>query len=173
MFQLNLSRVEGKIIMTQEGQKRAKVMEMLLAKKIRQKEASIRLGISIRQVKRLFKRYKEKGDEAMNHGLIVKRSNNRYDELEKEKIMKIVREKFRGYKPSFIAEKLIEDYSIKVKANTLSIWMIAEGLWKKIKKAPKYRCRRPRKEHFGEMIQMDGSPHRWFGPEEEYCLSIW
>jgi transposase len=162
--------MKGKIIMTQEGQKRVKVMEMLKEKQINQKEASIRLGVSVRQVKRIYRKYKDNGDEAMNHGLLGKQSNNRIEEVEKEKVMSLVREKFKGYKPSFITEKLLEIYSIKVKANTLRIWMMEEGLWQKVKKTAKHRTRRPRKEHFGEMIQMDGSPHDWFGKGEEFCL---
>ncbi|URA09561.1 hypothetical protein [Thermospira aquatica] len=38
------------------------------------------------------------------------------------------------------------------------------------KKTAKHRTRRPRKEHFGEMIQMDGSIHDWFGTGKEVCL---
>jgi transposase len=162
--------MKGKIIMTQEGQKRAKIMEMLKLKQINQKEASERIGITIRQVKRIFKKYKEVGDEALNHGLTGKRSNNCVKENEKERIMTLVREKFQGYKPKFISEKLLEDYGLAVKANTLRIWMMEEELWQKTRKVAAHRTRRPRKEHFGEMIQMDGSPHDWFGTGEELCL---
>lgn len=162
--------MKGIIIMTQEGQKRVKVMEMLKEKKINQNEAAIRLGVSVRHVKRIYRKYKDDGDEAMNHGLLGKKSNNRIEEVEKEKVMSLVRKKFKGYKPSFIAEKLLEVYGIKVKANTLRIWMMEEGLWQKVKKMSKHRTRRPRKEHFGEMIQMDGSPHDWFETGEEFCL---
>lgn len=170
MNKQEIKKEKGRIIMTEEGQKRAKVMEMLKERKITQREAAIRLDLSIRQVKRLYKKYKEFGDEGMNHGLIGKKSNNSYDEKEKEEIMGIVREVFSGYKPTFITEKLKEIYGIEVKPNTLRIWMMKEGLWQKEKKMWKYRCRRERKEHFGEMIQMDGSPHDWFGNGEKYCL---
>ncbi len=162
--------MKGKIIMTQEGQKRVKVMEMLREKKINQKEAAIRLCISPRQVKRLYRKYKEMGDEAMNHGLSGKRSNNHFDEIEKAEILSLVREEIKDYKPTFTAEKLSEIYGKKVEANTLRIWMMEAGLWKKVKKMSKHRTRRQRKEHFGEMVQMDGSPHDWFGTGEEYCL---
>lgn len=145
-------------------------MEMLKSKQINQAEASDRIGVTVRQIKRIFKEYKEKGDEALNHGLIGKQSNNRIKEDEKEKIMALVREQFKDYKPTFITEKLLEVYGLEVKANTLRIWMIKEGLWKKTRKVAAHRTRRPRKEHFGEMIQMDGSPHDWFGTGEEFCL---
>jgi len=48
--------------------------------------------------------------------------------------------------------------------------MLEEGLWEKIRKAAVHRTKRPRKEHFGEMLQMDGSIHDWFGIGKDYCL---
>ena len=162
--------MKGKIIMTMKAQKRAKVLEMLKMKQINQKEASDRIGLSIRQIKRIYKEYKEKGDEALNHGLIGKQGNHQIDKVKKEKILNMVRDKFKDYKPTFIAEKLLEIYGNDIKANTLRIWMLKEGLWHKIRKMSIHRTRRPRKEHFGEMIQMDGSPHDWLGIGKEFCL---
>jgi len=43
-------------------------------------------------------------------------------------------------------------------------------LWEKIRKAAVHRTKRPRKEHFGEMLQMDGSIHDWLGIGKDYCL---
>jgi hypothetical protein len=31
---------------------------------------------------------------------------------------------------------------------------------------------RPRREHFGELVQIDGSEHRWFGPHHEACMLL-
>ncbi len=46
-----------------------------------------------------------------------------------------------------------------------------EGLWQKRRDRKKHRKWRARKGHFGELVQMDGSPHKWFGKEsDEYCL---
>ena len=53
-------------------------------------------------------------------------------------------------------------------AETLRRWMLAEGLWSRERKRRRHRQRRDRKEHFGEMVQMDGSFHAWLeerGPE--------
>ncbi len=46
--------------------------------------------------------------------------------------------------------------------------MLAEGLWSRQRKRRRRRQRRARKEHFGELVQMDGSFHAWLeerGPE--------
>lgn len=74
MCKLESEKEKGRIIMTEEGQKRAKIMEMIKEKKITQREAATRLDLSLRQIKRLYKKYKEIGDEGMNHGLIGKKA---------------------------------------------------------------------------------------------------
>jgi hypothetical protein len=57
---------------------------------------------------------------------------------------------------------------LQVDAETLRRWMLAEGLWSRERKRRRHRQRRARKEHFGELVQMDGSFHAWLeerGPE--------
>jgi len=68
------------------------------------------------------------------------------------------------------AEELAEE-GYGLDHETLRRWLLAEGLWRKRKKGRKHRSRPPPKAHFGELVQMDGSHHRWFGPERpEACL---
>ena len=53
-------------------------------------------------------------------------------------------------------------------AETLRRWILAEGLWSRVRKREEHRERRKAKEYFGELVQMDGSFHKWFeqrGPE--------
>jgi len=42
---------------------------------------------------------------------------------------------------------------------------LAEGKWKKKRRHRKYRSWRERRAHFGELVQLDGSHHRWFGKD--------
>lgn len=158
------------ITMSKRGLKRAKVMEMVKERKMIQREAAERLGLSLRQTKRIYKSYLQGGDTAMNHGLLGKSGNHRHDPEFRESTMALVRDRFQGFKPLFISEKLQEDHGINLRPNTLRLWMMEAGLWEKTRKTGKYRTRRPRKKHFGEMVQMDGSPHDWFGTGEESCL---
>jgi hypothetical protein len=59
------------------------------------------------------------------------------------------------------AEKLIECDGIKISDETLRRWLIEAGFWKKRRKRSGFRQWRPRKECFGQMVQMDGSHHDW------------
>ncbi|MCK5915960.1 MAG: hypothetical protein KAG92_07455 [Deltaproteobacteria bacterium] len=54
---------------------------------------------------------------------------------------------------------------------TLRRWLLASGDWKKRRKRRIHRSWRERRFHFGELVQMDGSHHNWFGREhDKSCL---
>ncbi|URA11167.1 helix-turn-helix domain-containing protein [Thermospira aquatica] len=74
------------ITMTLKAQKRAKILEMVKNKKIKQKDAAIILGICRRQLIRIFKEYLSKGDEALNHKLIGKPGITEFSSDIKEKL---------------------------------------------------------------------------------------
>ena len=78
----------------------------------------------------------------------------------------LVREKYSGaegerFGPTLTTEHLESEDGVKVAVETLRQWMLAEGLWSRERKRRQHRKRRERKEHFGEMVQMDGSFHAW------------
>jgi hypothetical protein len=63
--------------------------------------------------------------------------------------------------PTLAAEHLASEDGLKVHAETLRRWMLTEGLWSRERKRRQHLLRRERKEHFGEMVQLDGSFHAW------------
>jgi hypothetical protein len=70
--------------------------------------------------------------------------------------------------PTLAAEHLASEDGLQVDAETLRRWMLAAGLWSREGKRRRHRRRRERKEHLGELVQMDGSFHAWLeerGPE--------
>jgi hypothetical protein len=79
-------------------------------------------------------------------------------------------ERYTGIGPTLAAEKLQEE-GFEVDHETLRRWLMAAGLWQRARKRGQHRTRRPRKEHFGELVQFDGSHHAWFGVEHpSACL---
>jgi hypothetical protein len=54
--------------------------------------------------------------------------------------------------------------------STVVEWLRGEGLVQKAHKGRKHRSRRPRKEAFGEMLQMDTSIHDWMGLGQKFAL---
>jgi hypothetical protein len=52
---------------------------------------------------------------------------------------------------------------------TLRGWLLKAGLWQKRRKRPKHRSWRERRAHFGELVQLDGSHHKWFEERAPKC----
>ena len=83
----------------------------------------------------------------------------------RKRVLALIREKYSGaiderFGPTLAAEHLASEDGLTVDHETLRRWMLAAGLWSRLRKRSPYRRRRERKAHFGELVQMDGSFHR-------------
>jgi transposase len=128
--------------------------------------AAVMMGISYRQSKRLAKRYREGGVQGLQHGNVGRESNRRKSKKFRERVLRLVGKKYSGeegerFGPTLAAEHLASDDQVEVNAQTLRRWMLSEGLWSRARKRRMHRQRRERKEHVGELVQMDGSFHDW------------
>jgi len=157
--------------MSCKERRRLGVMSRIDAGQINLKDASVILGMSYRQIKRIRSRYKEKGDAGLVHLGRGMKSNRGYSEGLKAGVMSLYSETYKDFGPLLFSEKLQENHNLDIDHETLRRWLIKDGLWVKTRKRKTHRTRRRRKEHFGELIQMDGSFHKWFG-EEENCLMV-
>jgi transposase len=153
---------EGRLPMGKKELLRGKVMEQVKQGKLTIKAASMELGTSYRQGKRIYARYLEGGDKGLIHGNVGKESNRKTEKDVKERAIKAYKERYNDFGPTFAAEKLAEVEGISVSRDTLRRWLLAEGLWKRQRRSAEYRSRRDRRESFGELIQFDGSHHKWF-----------
>jgi len=152
---------------------RVEVLARVRSKQLRVVDAHRLLGVSYRQAKRLWKRYREEGAAGLQHRSAGRPSNHGHKKKFRQKVLQLVREKYGGavgerFGPTLAAEHLAAEDGLQVDAETLRRWMLAEGLWSRERRRRRHRRRRDRKEHFGEMVQMDGSFHAWLeerGPE--------
>lgn len=152
--------------MSEREVRRASVIGRVKAGEVSETDAAKILRLSYRQVKRLYARYRSQGPSGVVHGNAGRRSNHAKSEGFRQKVLKIVRRRYGGEPgdrlgPTLAAEHLAEDHGLKVDVETLRRWMLAEGLWSRERKRKAYRQRRPRRRHFGELVQMDGSFHDW------------
>jgi hypothetical protein len=152
---------EGAFFVKTREIKRLKVLEQVIEKKIKQKQAGALLKLSVRQIRRLVTEVKKHGIKGLIHKLRGEGSNRRHEEKHKEKIMELYRKKYEGFGPTLAQEKLEELDKLCVNRETLRQWLLKEGLWEVSKKGQKHREWRERKAYFGEMTQIDGSHHDW------------
>ena len=156
--------------------RRVGVMERVKAGTLTLGSAAELLGVSYRQAKRIYRRYRVEGAKGLKHRSAGRRSNRATAPEERERALALVREKYSGavdarFGPTLAAEHLAVEDGVTVDHETLRRWMLAAGLWSRARKRSPHRRRRERKAHFGELVQLDGSFHRWFetrGPES--CL---
>lgn len=161
---------KGALLMTAIERERIKIMELVKRKHLTLKDASNCLALSYRQVKRIFKKYKTEGSKGVIHKNRGRKSNRKTKDEDITKILKLHKEKYTGFGPTLMSEKLELD-GIKIDHETLRKILIKNGLWEKKRNRQKHRSRRERKQHFGEMIQVDGSHHQWFeNNEKKSCL---
>jgi transposase len=155
--------------MSKRERKRLEVFSQVKAGKITLVKASDLLGLSYRQTKRVWRRYAEAGDAGLVHGLRGRPANRQGDAKFKQKVLARYLKKFGDYGPTLAAECLSQE-GLQVPVQTLRRWLLAAGLWSKKRRTKQHRQRRARKEHFGEMVQMDGSHHDWFEGRREWAV---
>jgi transposase len=110
--------------------------------------ASRRLGLSYRQMKRLWRRYRSLGDAGLVHASRGRPSNRRKSAALRQRCLELYQERLEGFGPTLAAEKLLE-WGFSVKHETLRRWRVAAGLWQSRARRARHRRWRPRKERFG------------------------
>ena len=162
----------GRLPMGEKERLRSKILEMVKQGQMTLRAASVMLHISYRHTKRLYYVYRKEGDKGLIHGNYGRPSNNKTDEFILDAVLKAYREKYNDFGPTFAAEKLAEDDKINISVSVLRRLLISTGDWKGSRQSKEYRSRRERKECFGELVQFDGSHHRWFEDRGLSCCLI-
>ncbi len=135
--------------------------------------AAVVLGVSERQIWRLLKRYRLQGAGGLISRKRGQPSNRKTPYDVRIAVMAIVRTNYADFGPTFAAEKLHELHDISVSRETLRAWMVEDGLWQPRKKR-RSRVHQPRyrRDCVGELIQIDGSDHRWFEGRGPKCTLL-
>jgi len=149
-------------MITEEEIRRYQVIQKIFDSDINQQEAAEYLDVSDRQIRRMVRRVRKEGERGVIHRLRGAKGCRRLDECFKGRILGLYRKQYADFGPTLASEKLLERDKIKICDETLRLWLIQAGLWRvRQRKKPKERAWRARKEHLGEMVQMDGSHHDW------------
>jgi transposase len=140
---------------------RVEAMGRVKARSLRLWEAAEMLGLSYRQSKRMWARYRAGGAKALQHGNCGRVSNRAYGAEFRAAVLKRVQTRYEDFGPTLASEHLASDDGLAVHAETLRRWLKEAGLWQRQRRRKPYRQRREAKAHFGELVQLDGSFHAW------------
>jgi transposase len=161
--------------MSRKERSRLEVMARVREGHLRLWDAAALLGVSYRQAKRIKGRYLRGSDAGLVHGLRGRPSNRRTDASVRSAVLDLYRLKYGGFGPTLACEYLAKEDGRRVTHDTLGRWLRQEGLPAPTRKRGRHRARRPRREHAGELVQMDGSWHDWFegrGGAAWCCLMV-
>jgi transposase len=159
--------------MNSKEMNRLKVMQKLAERGMDQIKAAKELGISLRQVKRLWKRYREKGAAGLVSQQRGKASHNHLAEATEQAVVDLLHSRYADFGPTLAQEKLVEKDGLEISVSSVRKIMIEEELWKakKARKVQAYQMRE-RRACFGELVQIDGSPYDWFEGRAPRCTLL-
>lgn len=127
------------------------------------------LALSVRQVHRLLQAYRRGGSGALAHKARGRPSNNRVSDGVRDRAVELVRRAYADFGPTLAAEMLAEQHGLKISRETLRGWMMDAGLWLSRRQRRRFHQPRLRREALGELVQIDGSEHRWFEDRADPC----
>jgi hypothetical protein len=158
-----------KLMMSQPERVRLVVMQQVKEQELTVAEASEVLGLSYRQTKRVWRRYRLAGDGGLVHGSRGKPGKRAKPAKLKARILARYEERYPDFGPTLAAEYLAAEGMV-VDHETLRRWRLAQGKPMLRRRRQRHRQWRERKPCFGAMVQLDGSHHDWFEGRGRRCV---
>ena len=152
----------GKIRLSVKERARAEVLSKVSKSSLSLGKAAELLGVSYRQVLRIWQRFSADGALGLKHGHRDQASNRRVDSARRSRVLALYEAKYHDFGPTLAAEYLSKYDGEELSKETLRRWLVAAGLWSARRRGAPHRQWRERRAHWGELIQMDGSEHDWF-----------
>jgi hypothetical protein len=162
----------GWVLMSERELHRVEILSSVVQGRRPVASAAALLGLSERQVFRLLKVYRLEGAPALRHKGRGRRSNRAFAEEVRAEALAHVRERYADFGPTLAAEMLAERHGLVVSRETLRGWMLEAGLWRSRRQRRTLHQPRLRREHLGELVQIDGSEHRWFEDRAGPCTLL-
>ncbi len=152
---------------------RLKVIQAVVDSGLKPGRAAERLGLSVRQIERLVIRYRESGAAGLTSRKRGRTGNRRLDAELAQRVLTIIRDRYADFGPTLACEKLWECHGIRLARETFRRLMTEAGLWvPRRQRPPKVYQPRARRACLGELIQIDGSDHRWFEDRAPQCTLL-
>jgi transposase len=159
--------------MSQHELSRLEVVQRVCRKALTQRRAADLLSLSVRQVKRLCRAYRREGAASLVSKRRGRPSNHQLRPELVGTARELLRTRYHDFGPTLAREKLAETHGLSLGVEAVRRLMISEGLWRprRARKAVIHQLRE-RRAAFGELVQLDGSPHDWFEGRAPRCTLL-
>ncbi len=163
--------MEGTVRMSMKESERVAVMGLVEAGAMTLPAAAIEMGVCHRQAKRIWARWRRGRAAGLVHRGRNRLSNRRLPEELRARVLEIHRVRYPDFGPTLAVEYLAEEQGIELSRETLRRWLVDAHLWQPGRR--RSRRQRPRRERFGQLVQFDGSLHRWLEERDgASCLMV-
>lgn len=158
------------LAMSQRERQRFHLLQMVIKGALSLVKAAATMKVSYRHAKRLAARFRQKGAAGLIHGNRGRLAPNRLPTALREKILALSAQPYGLFNDTHFAEQLAAIEQITVSRETVRKLRRAAGIApKRPRRAKRHFKRRTRKPQEGLMLIWDGSPHSWFGPDQDPC----
>ena len=156
--------------MPQLPNQRGLVLARLLTGRVDRDEARLLLGLSDRSIRRLQARLVARGPEALVHGNTGRRPAHALGSQVAARVVAFAKDGYAGLNDTHFTELLAEREGLVLSRPTVRRVLRGAGIASpRTRRAPRHRSRRVRRAAEGLLLQLDGSPHHWFGEERPAC----
>lgn len=163
---------EGTITLNRRDQRRAGVLNQVLAGTLTNEQAAQLLDLSIRQLRRLKRVYASEGPAGLVHGNRGRQPWQAIPPEVRAKVLHLAQAKYAGFNQQHLTEKL-QDEGLHLGRTTVRDILLGAGIRSpRQRRPPRHRHRRERMPQPGMLVQADGSPHRWLGPDKPLLTLI-
>lgn len=161
------------ITMSMRDIDRLKVIQAIVDGNLTASIAANRLQLTKRQVNRLVRRYRADGAAGLISRQRGQPGHRQLDDGMADIALAIIRDRYPDFGPTLACEKLRERHGISLAKETVRTLMTDAGLWiPRKQRPPSIYQPRNRRSCVGELIQIDGSDHRWFEDRAPACTLL-
>lgn len=148
--------------MSEDEERRSMMLRRVECGALTIEQASRILGLSYRQLKRVWKRWREEGDQGLAHRSRGKPSNRAFRDNFRKEILRKYKEGCRGLGPTHFAEYLAGE-GIEINHETLRRWLLKSGMWRATKNNDAFRRQTRERLRFGELLTLLSVQNEWLG----------
>jgi transposase len=136
-------------------------------------QAARALRLSVRQVRRLKRRFEAGGAAALLHRGRGRPSSRRLPASLRDEVRHLMTTRYAGFNDQHLTEKLREEHGVRISRESVRRLRRQLGVPpQRGRRAPQARRRRTPEAARGALVQIDGSPFAWFGPTAPPCVLL-
>ncbi|HET7873933.1 MAG TPA: ISNCY family transposase [Methylomirabilota bacterium] len=149
------------------------LLKAACAGRITTRQAAEALGLSLRQVRRLKRRFEAGGAAALAHRTRGRRSSRRLPAAVRDEVIRLMTTVYVGFNDCHLTEKLREAHGLAVGRE--SVRRLRRELGRpasRPRRPPRPRRRRVPAAARGALVQIDGSPFAWLEARGPVCMLL-